>query len=195
MTDCIILAGGKGTRLQSLIPDKPKCMANIGGKPFIYWLLTELSVQEISWIILALGYKSDQVIDYCNRYNNVESSFNFDYNIEDKLLGTGGAVRENLWRIASPQVLVLNGDSFCRFNVYNLLETHIKNNAKVTMQLTELEDTSEYGKVILNGNNKINQFLEKTGDHESGLVNAGIYLIDASIITDIPENQVISLEK
>jgi D-glycero-alpha-D-manno-heptose 1-phosphate guanylyltransferase len=195
MTDVIILAGGKGTRLQSLIPDKPKCMATIGGRPFIYWLLTTLSVQEISYIVLALGYKSDQVIDYCNRYNNIEFSFNFDYNIEDELLGTGGAISENLWRIASSQVLVLNGDSFCRFNVHKLLEEHIKNKAKVTIQLTELADTSEYGKVLLNGNNKINQFAEKTGEHEAGLVNAGIYLMDTSIIEEIPENEIISLEK
>ena len=147
MTDVIILAGGKGTRLQPLIKDKPKCMVNIGGHPFIYWLLTTLFLQKITYIVLALGYKSDQVIDYCNKYNNIEFSFDFDYNIEDGLLGTGGAIRENLWRIASPQILVLNGDSFCRFNAQRLLDTHIANNAKITIQLTELEDCSEYGKV------------------------------------------------
>jgi D-glycero-alpha-D-manno-heptose 1-phosphate guanylyltransferase len=87
--EAIILAGGLGTRLQGILPDLPKCMAPVNGKPFLTFVLDYLEVQGINKVILSVGYRNDQIINYFkNRYHSIL----IEYVIETEPLGTGGAV-------------------------------------------------------------------------------------------------------
>jgi len=195
MLSCIILAGGLGTRLQIVSKDLPKCMVNIGGHPFLHWLLTALYIQEVDNVVLALGYKPKNIIDYCNKFNNVDFSFDFNYNIEEELLGTGGAIRNNICEVIGDTVLILNGDSFCRFNIQKLLDIHLSSNAKATILLTKLKDTSEYGNVSITKDGKVIEFVEKTGEKAPGLVNVGVYILNNPGILDYIPEGIVSLER
>ena len=196
MIDCVILAGGLGTRLSPKLRGLPKCAAKVGGKPFLYWILKNLELQGVKDVTLALGYKSQYIINYIKYYNNTDFSFNFRYNIEEELLGTGGAIKYNIKSIpfSTEQVLVLNGDSFTRFDLKKLLKIHESNKAVATIQLTELEDTSEYGSVTID-KDRVIEFAEKTGEQVSGLINAGIYILNNPEILDYIPEGVVSLEK
>jgi len=195
MIDTIILAGGLGTRLQTFSKNLPKCMVNIGGHPFLYWILTSLYIQEVDNVILALGHKPQNIIDYCNKFNNIDFSFNFNYNIEEELLGTGGAIRNNIREVIGDTVLILNGDSFCRFNIQKLLDIHLSSDAKATIQLTKLEDVSEYSSISIDNDGKVIEFAEKTGEKIPGLVNAGIYILNNPGILDYITEGIVSLER
>jgi D-glycero-alpha-D-manno-heptose 1-phosphate guanylyltransferase len=194
MIDTIILAGGLGTRLSPKLRGLPKCAAKVGGKPFLYWILKNLELQGITDVTLALGYKSQYIINYINYVNNTDFSFDFRFIVEEELLGTGGAIRYNLKSLSTKQVLVLNGDSFTRFDLKKLLKIHESNKAVATIQLTELEDISEYGSVILD-KDRVVEFAEKTGEKVPGLVNAGIYILNNPEILDYIPEGVVSLEK
>ena len=105
----IILAGGFGTRLQSLVSDVPKPMASVGGRPFLAYLLDYLINQGIARVILALGYKHQAIIDYFGkRYRSLDLT----YLIEESPLGTGGALQKALAVTDEGPILALNGDTF-----------------------------------------------------------------------------------
>jgi D-glycero-alpha-D-manno-heptose 1-phosphate guanylyltransferase len=123
--DSIILAGGLGTRLREVVPDLPKPMVSINGKPFLDLILSLLNkCGSIERVILAVGYMADKIIE---RYEkSSQYSFEILFSVEEKLLGTGGAIKNALKYTETIMFLCLNGDSFVEVDFYDLLKKHYK---------------------------------------------------------------------
>ncbi|MEM7182560.1 MAG: nucleotidyltransferase family protein [Spirochaetota bacterium] len=174
--EVIILAGGKGTRLQSVVSDVPKPMADISGKPFLEYLLTYIATFEVSRFVLSIGYKKDTIREY---FRESFQGIPISYAIEDEPLGTGGAIIESLKYIKSKSFLLLNGDSFLQVSLRDLQRQFQENSSDIEMVLKPMEDFERYGSVILDGESVIG-FQEKKYQ-KSGLINGGIYLMKTSL--------------
>lgn len=172
--EAIVLAGGLGTRLKDAVPDLPKCMAPVAGRPFLYYLINQLRMQNIQRLIFSLGYKHEAILDFLN---TEFQSLNFDYVIEEEPLGTGGAIAFAMQKTETHNIFVVNGDTLFKFNGDELLQKHKASGSECTLALKPLEDFERYGVVKINKNNKITSFKEKQ-QYKEGLINAGVYLIN-----------------
>lgn len=172
--ECIILAGGLGTRLQSLVQDVPKCMAPVNGKPFLHFLFDYAEQQGCTKIILSLGYKHEQVTSWLK---TKQRSFAIDYVIEETPLGTGGGIQLALQKATSRNVIVLNGDTMFRVPLQQMMQFHIRQRAATTVALKLMHNFDRYGVVKTDNTGRITAFEEKKPQAE-GLINGGIYIID-----------------
>lgn len=188
--ECIILAGGMGTRLRSVVSDVPKCMAPVAGKPFLYYLFTTLIESGFTHIILSLGYKHEVIEKWI-----ASSSFPIAISsvTEDTPLGTGGAVKLALSHANEEEIFILNGDTFFEVDFMDMLALHKKNRSAATLALKEMRQFDRYGVVDIEvPSNRILRFHEKLYC-ESGLINGGIYLINRRELDGYPAK--FSLEK
>lgn len=188
--EAIVLAGGKGTRLQSAVKDRPKPLALIGPVPFLSYLLDYLVEQGVTHIILSVGYKKEQIISYYGvSYKGVPIS----YAIEEEPLLTGGAIRNSVKFLkGTGPVFVLNGDTFCPLNLKKALQEFVKAKAEVLIPVKYLEDTSRYGTIKFDNNLKINLFLEKRKGN--GFINTGCYILHSRVYNALKE-KVFSFER
>jgi len=191
--EAIILAGGKGTRLKSILDDRPKPMAIIEGKPFIEWVLFMLRHQGIQRAIICTGYLGE--IIECHLGNGRHIGMKIAYARDPFPLGTGGAVRNALDKTDSTSLLVINGDTYFHPNISNILKTHFERTARVSLSLVRVDDSSRYGSVKINKDGEVMAFVEKSPRKESGLINAGIYIMERNVVNEIPEGAMISLER
>jgi len=190
MNEAIILAGGFGTRLSSLVKDVPKPMANVNGKPFLAYLLGYINKYNIKRVILSVGYKWEIIRKYFGfRYLGMD----IVYAIEDKPLGTGGAIKNSLRYAYDTDVLVMNGDTFFKINLDHFFKLHKNNNSLFSIALKKVNNTSRYGTIVLN-NNIIVSFKEKAEDGNS-LINGGVYIINKEFYLSLADKEVFSLEK
>ena len=139
--EAIILAGGLGTRLRSAVPDLPKCMAPVAGKPFIWYLMKYLKQQGIESFIFSLGYKNEIIKEY------LETNFTktlFTFVIEDEPLGTGGAIKLACDVALEPNVIVLNGDTLFEIDVQKVAAFHQQHLAICTLSLKPMHDFDRY---------------------------------------------------
>jgi len=179
--EAIILAGGLGTRLQSVVSSVPKPMAPINNKPFLEYILEYLNNQNIKRVILSVGYKWEVIKDYFgNKYKNIE----LIYNIEKEQLGTGGAIKDSLKYVENDKVYVLNGDTF--FDI-DLSSMELKDNL-IEIALKEMKNFDRYGVVEIDENGYIQNFKEKAY-YKEGLINGGIYLLSREVFNsfDLPK--------
>lgn len=189
----LLLVGGEGTRLRSVLPGTPKPLAGVCGRPFLELLIQQLRTQGIRDIVLCTGYRAEQVEAALR--DGSELGVNIEYSREQAPLGTGGAVR-----FAGPYVrdvncfLVLNGDSFLEIDFQRLIEFDRNHIGVATIAAVPVPDTSRYGALQIDANKQVTSFAEKSGSHGPGLINAGVYVFSHSILGQIPEGQV-SLEK
>ncbi len=179
--ECIILAGGQGTRLREVVNDTPKCLAPIGENTFLFFLLNMLKKQGVNRFIFSLGYMHEKIIKYLNLNF---SSLTFEYVIEDTPLDTGGAIKYSLTKCISENVLIINADTYLKINLYDLFNYHIKNRAECTFSLKYLNDSSRYGNVLINEKNQVLTFNEKIAN-SSGYINAGYFFINKKLFDDI----------
>jgi NDP-sugar pyrophosphorylase family protein len=191
--EAAILVGGKGTRLKSLVGDRPKPMAEVGHRPFVEWLLLMLARQGIERVVLCTGFMGEYIEDHF-RTGSWEG-MEIICCREPRPLGTGGALRNALDDMHTDDLLVLNGDSYCRFELGLLQDNYMRNNAAISMLLAHREDTSRYGTVSIDGGGRITAFNEKANSSTSGYVNAGVYVMDKNVIRDIPSATEFSLER
>lgn len=196
----IILAGGLGTRLRSVVSDRPKPMALVNNKPFLEHLIDNLVKYNYTEIILAVGYKYKYIFDYFNNINyENKNNIKLYYSIENQPLGTGGALLQAIDYIdnhdnnINKNILVLNGDSFLDIDYNNLKYNHINNNSELTIALRETNNCSRYTYIdididLLNPKKiyKINNFLEN--QNKPGYINAGVYYFDLNILNKIKQN-------
>ena len=185
MKECIILAGGFGTRLQSVVKDVPKCMAEVANKPFLEYIFNYLENERFNHIILSLGYKSEYILSWLETQNR---SFTISYVIESEPLGTGGGIKLAFDNVKSNKAFVVNGDTFFDVSTNDVALLHNKHNADLTIALKPMSNFDRYGSVQLNEEDRIIKFNEKQFC-EKGLINGGIYLIDKEIFSklDLPE--------
>lgn len=176
----IILVGGAGTRLSSLFPDTPKALVPIGNKVFLDIFTDYLSSFGIKKYIFCVGYKKEQIISYIESQKN--NYYDFKFSEEEKPLGTGGALKNTELLIDSDTFIVMNGDSIClNINLRKIYDFHIDKNALVTIATGKpYDDYNDYGNVILDSDNRIISFNEKSYI-KNGKINAGIYIMDKKI--------------
>mgnify|MGYP001627451454 CR=1 FL=1 len=191
--DCIILAGGMGTRLQGVVSDRPKCLADINGKPFLYYLAKQLSAYHFCKVIFSIGYKGNMVKEYVMSHRD-EFKFAFDFAEESEPLGTGGAILNALPYSDTEDFFVVNGDTFFDVNFDTMLQIQQNKMADCTIALKPMSNTDRYGLVHINKEEQICSFEEKKTDG-NGLINGGIYCIYKNSFLNIPFPQKFSFEK
>jgi len=188
----VILAGGLGTRLRSVVADRPKVLAEVTGRPFLHFLFDQLAAVGIRRIVLCTGYMAETVSGLLgSHYGEAE----LHYSVEREPLGTAGAVRLALPLVTSDQVLVLNGDSFCDLGLHQFAKEHEQRKAVATLALAEVADVSRYGAVDVAADGTITAFEEKGNRCGRGWINAGIYLLARPVLATIPAGTAYSLER
>jgi D-glycero-alpha-D-manno-heptose 1-phosphate guanylyltransferase len=188
--EAIVLAGGLGTRLQNVLPDIPKCMAPVHGKPFLTYVFDYLIDQGVNKVILSVGYRNNQIIKY---FGYFYKSLPIEYAIENEPLGTGGAIKHAFNYCKQDNVFVVNGDTYFRPDLMAMEKLHVQSSADVTIAIKHLLETGRYGLVLTNQNGRITDFREKEPASKDGWINGGIYIINRQIIYNFKE-QKFSLE-
>ena len=177
--EAIILAGGFGTRLKKVVPDVPKPMAPIQGRPFLEYVLCYLKRAGIQRVVLSVCHQREVIQDY---FRDQFDGISIDYSIEEETnpLGTGGAIKKSLEFCDNPNVVVVNGDTFFNANLNELLSSHQKNHSVLTLALKPMQHFDRYGAVCIDACQKIIS-LEEKQYRESGLINGGVYAVNKKI--------------
>jgi mannose-1-phosphate guanylyltransferase len=193
-TSAILLVGGMGTRLLPLTLKTPKPMLQVAGVPFTEHQIRKAADAGIAEIVLATSYKSELFEPYFG--NGERFGIKIKYAVEKSALGTGGGIRNAANLLADcDQVVIFNGDVLSGHDLAAQLAFHKKNQADITLYLTQVEDARAYGCVELLENKQIKSFLEKMENPISNLINAGCYIFNRQIIDQIPQNKVVSVER
>lgn len=171
--EAIILAGGLGTRLRSVVHDVPKCMAPVGGRPFLHYIIQYLKAEGIEKFIFSLGYKSEVILEYLH---HLQPQIDFDYTIEETPQGTGGGIRMAATKATEDNVIVCNGDTYFHVPLLGITEFHKRNQASCTLALKPMKDFNRYGAVEIDASFRIQSFQEKK-EYKNGLINGGIYAL------------------
>ncbi len=187
----IILAGGKGTRLQSVLQDLPKPLAPVGGRPFLAWQLDHLARQGVQKVVLSIGYKADA---FTESIGYQWQGMAIHHVREERPLGTGGAIRWAWQAVDEPWAWVLNGDTYTDFSWPALWAFHVASRARCTLALKQMTRFDRYGTVQIDRHGQITGFAEKQAV-EVGLINAGVYLVDREMLHLGPEKESFSFEK
>jgi D-glycero-alpha-D-manno-heptose 1-phosphate guanylyltransferase len=188
--EAIILCGGLGTRLRSVMPDLPKALAEVAGRPFLEWLLRSLRAQGVGRVVLATGHLGSMIEATFGDGERLDLALS--YSQEAAPLGTGGALRQAAGRISQYPVLVLNGDSYCRFDLVRMSRAHREHGACATIWLVEVAG-DRFGSVTVGERGEILSFEEKAAT--SGLISAGTYLLTEGVVDGIPSGRAVSLEQ
>jgi NDP-sugar pyrophosphorylase family protein len=187
----VILAGGMGTRLRQVVSDRPKVMAEINGKPFLYYVLDQLAEVDIKRVVISTGYMADKIEEVIGfSYKGLK----VDYSWEESPLGTGGALKLAGQSISTKYCLVMNGDSYTEFDPVSLFRSHKQKNASIVLLAKMVPGTSRFGTIQMNEQNEIIRFMEKGETTDSRLINAGVYIMKTSALQKIPEKIPCSLE-
>lgn len=174
IAEAIILAGGLGTRLRSAVPELPKCMAPVNGRPFLSFLIDHLRQEGVQSFIFALGYRHEVIELFLK---SVYPGLSYKCSVEEEPLGTGGAILRACTFAAFNHVIVVNGDTLFPVNIGALSDFHIQRSAECTLSLKPMRDSDRYGVVEIGENQEILRFHEKKWYSES-LINGGVYALD-----------------
>lgn len=189
--DAIILAGGLGTRLRKVIPDVPKPLAPVNGRPFLDALLEYLDrFQHIGKVVMAIGYRAEAIKE---RYADTQYHFPVVFSYEESPLGTGGAIKHALPLTSGNDIIVVNGDTYADVDIGALLKFHQEKNGVATISVARKKDSARYGAVACNDDHKIHSFCEKSG--ASDYVNAGTLILRRSLFDSVSDGTICSLEK
>ncbi|HEX2836224.1 MAG TPA: sugar phosphate nucleotidyltransferase [Thermoanaerobaculia bacterium] len=176
--EAIVLAGGEGTRLRSVLPDTPKVLAPIGGRPFLHLLFDRLAAQGITSIVLATGYAAELVESIAGDWRG---PMTIAFSRELEPLGTGGAISQAFGRIAGERAWIFNGDSFCDVDLPAIADAASAAPKDAWLTAIHVDDASRYGTLQLNGD-RIEAYLEKTGRSEPNWISAGIYILPRAVL-------------
>lgn len=191
---CVILAGGKGTRLRARVTDVPKPMAPIGDKPFLYLLMNYFVDQGITDFVLSVGYMRDVIMNYfsVSPWPGVSIAFVE----EDEPLGTGGAICLAADRHPASHYLIMNGDSICQFGYTDFIDALQRSGCQNGMVASRQDDCSRYGKVTIEpGSQRVIALEEKRPEAGAGLINAGIYLLSQAFVRQFASRGAFSFEQ
>ena len=186
----VILAGGRGTRLRSVVSDRPKVLAPVLGRPFLAYLIWRLSGLGLKEIVISTGYLAEMVAEVLGQEL---FGVRLVYSRELTPLGTAGGLRLALDKVREDNILVLNGDSFVDTDLDGFLAWFEQGGYKAGMLLAEVADSARFGRVSLAESGRVSGFSEK-GQAGPGLINAGIYVLTREVVEMIPEAENYSLE-
>lgn len=173
--ECIVLAGGLGTRLRDTVPGLPKCMAPVAGRPFLFHVINYLRSQQVEKFIFSLGYMHEIVEQYLE---SQFSTLHYEVVVEDEPLGTGGAIQLACSKTHEENILVVNGDTLFRGDIKAAGIFHQSQKAQCTLLLKPMTNFDRYGVVETNTSGIITSFKEKQF-YPAGNINAGVYLLHA----------------
>ncbi len=185
-----ILAGGLGTRLRPVVSDRPKVLAEVHHRPHLTHIFDQLAGAGIREVVLLTGYQAEQVFQ---TVGETYGPLKLVYSPEAAPLGTAGALRNALAKLSGPDVLLLNGDSWCDADLGDFRNFHRLTGADLSMVLVQAADPSRYGKVQAARDGRIARFEEKK-EGDPGWINAGIYLLARTLIAEVPAGPEVSLE-
>jgi mannose-1-phosphate guanylyltransferase len=190
----VILIGGEATRLRPLTYNTPKAMVPVLNTPFLEHVISYLSQHQVTEIILAQSHRQQPIKGYFG--DGSQFGVRLYHSVEDTPMGTGGAVK-NAEKYLDDTFLVLNGDIFTDLDITAMIEFHRDRKAKVTIALTPVDDPTSYGLVETNAQGRITRFLEKPSPSEitNNMINAGIYILEADVLTHIPPQVNFSFER
>ncbi len=191
----IIIAGGLGTRLRPLTYNMPKPIVPLANKPFVFHQIELLKKFGITEIILNLHYLSDNIREIFD--DGKKLGVKIHYSIEEKPLGTAGAVKNAEKFFDTKPMLIFNGDILTDINLEKMIKFHEEKKGKVTLALTRVEDPTLYGLIITDENRRVLEFREKPSwEHvTANTINAGIYIVDPSIFKLVPKGKEFSFER
>ncbi len=184
----VILAGGFGTRLQSVVTEVPKPMAPVNDIPFLNYQLMYLKHYQVKQVIISVGYLAEKIKHY---YKDSFNGIAISYANEQTPLGTGGGIRLALEKVDSKQAVVLNGDSFFDVNLNEFYRCHYLHEADFSIAVRKVSHANRYGAIelgkyflpshIVEGVSdfyKVNSFNEKSTNEGEGIINGGVYIIN-----------------
>ncbi|MBP5190790.1 MAG: nucleotidyltransferase family protein [Bacteroidales bacterium] len=190
--EAIILAGGFGTRLRSVVSDVPKPMAPINGRPFLELLLDHIIGYGFDHIVLSTGYLHEKIeAHFGTEYKSVPLS----YAVESEPLGTGGGMRNALKYCKEEDIIVLNGDTLFKIDYNNLRRFYHSHPTRLAVVLRQVSNTARYGSVCTDCCDRIARFTEKTASGGLGTINGGIYMLNRSLLEEQPADTAFSFEE
>jgi D-glycero-alpha-D-manno-heptose 1-phosphate guanylyltransferase len=189
--EAIVLAGGLGTRLREAVPDLPKCMAPVAGRPFLFYVINHLRSQGVEKFIFSLGYMHETIENYLTAQF---PTLNYQCSIEEEPLGTGGAIQLACAKATEKNVLVVNGDTLFKGNLHDAALFHTNNMAECTLLLKPMKNFERYGVVETDRDKLITSFKEKQ-QYAEGNINAGVYILNVPKFLDEEFPDKFSFEK
>jgi mannose-1-phosphate guanylyltransferase len=178
--------------MQPFLGEWAKPMLPLAGRPFLEYLVLRLKAAGLVNVIMCIGHRGEHIRQYFRDGSAFGMSIRYSQEVE--LRGTGGALKLAEEFLSGP-CLVLNGDSFFGVDLPTLIRAHMSWRAGATLALAHVERTGRYGSVELDDASRICRFAEKRGVDGSGLINAGMYVFERHVITDIPSGSAVSLER
>lgn len=187
-----ILAGGLGSRLRSVVSDRPKVLATVSGRPFLAWWLDAIARHGPRDVVLCSGYMAEKIEA---EFGVSHGPLRLRYSAETSPLGTGGCLRQ-AWEFFFPEtMMVLNGDSYCAPDLAGFFQLFQESGAAAGMVLREMDDTSRYGRVALAEDGLVASFSEKGSQAGPGWINMGVYLLRRSLVESLPHGVPSSIER
>jgi mannose-1-phosphate guanylyltransferase len=192
----IVLVGGEGTRLRPLTSDVPKPAVTLVDRPFLAYAIEWLAAHGVSEVVLACGFLPDVLREVLGE--GERAGVTITYVAEPEPLGTAGAIRfaaEALGDRLEDRFFALNGDVLADLDLSALSQAHEEHGARATIAVHPVDDSSAYGLVRRDGEERVLEFLEKTGEAVPGEINAGAYVLERSVLDLIPAGQAVSIER
>ena len=194
MAVAILLVGGFGTRLMPLTKNTPKPMLTVAGLPVTEHQIAMAKAAGITEIVLATSYLSEIFTPYFG--DGSQWGISIKYAVEKEPLGTGGAIRNAAQLLRSDEsIVILNGDVLSSHNLAEQIRQHEAHDADVTLHLTQVEDARAFGCVPTDGDGRVTAFLEKMDNPVTNQINAGCYVFNPRVLSVIPLNTVVSVER
>jgi len=183
----VILAGGFGTRLRSVVNDIPKALAPVGGKPFLFWLLSLLSARGVKRVLMLLGYGAKQISDYCG--DGREWGLFIDYSVEDEPMDKGGALRFALDKIDASNFFFMNGDTFFDVDFSAMAKFHLERTSDLTIATRKWPSIDRTDPLEIDEKSRVISFGRKDlpPDHRGEwFINGGIYVVERELVEGLP---------
>ena len=194
MAVAILLVGGFGTRLMPLTKNTPKPMLTVAGIPVTEHQIAMAKAAGITEIVLATSYLSEVFTPYFG--DGSQWGIKIKYAVEKEPLGTGGAIRNAAQLLDTDKsVVVLNGDVLSSHNLAEQIRQHEAHGADVTLHLTQVQDARAFGCVPTDSQGRVTAFLEKMENPVTNQINAGCYVFNPRVISTIPLDTVVSVER
>jgi mannose-1-phosphate guanylyltransferase len=194
MAVAILLVGGFGTRLMPLTKNTPKPMLTVAGIPVTEHQLMMAKKAGITQIVLATSYLAEVFTPYFG--DGSKWGMSIKYALEKEPLGTGGAIRNAAQLLETQEsIVILNGDVLSSHDLGEQIKQHEANDADVTLHLTQVEDARTFGCVPTDADGRVTAFLEKMDQPVTNQINAGCYVFNPRVLTSIPLETVVSVER
>lgn len=189
----LLLVGGMGTRLRTVLSGKPKPLAPVGDVPFLELLVLQIHSHGLRRLVMCTGFHADQIQQEFG--DGRKWNVTIEYSEETRPLGTAGAMKlAERFLSSAAEFVVMNGDSFLELDLQKLIRFHRETGGWASIAVRRVPDAARYGTVQLDRQNRVVRFGEKLGIQEPGLINGGVYVFNREVLAHIPEGAS-SLEK